>query len=149
MPELPRNEIQIVVQPSVGQGVSEALRFQISRAIVTAAHLSGEEARQHVICANKHQNIIMICTPSRKNAERYAAVSNLTVYGAKHEVGACESAPRSTVKGVIREVLLTDSAQEINDFIVPEYNSPTLHADNINKSMSVVIAFEGPKVPNN
>lgn len=89
----------------------------------------------------KQQNIVIVSTPRRENADRYAAVARLIVYGA-------ESAPHGTVKGVIRGVPLTDTAQEINDYIVHEYNPTALQANRIGKTMSVVIAFNGPKVPN-
>lgn len=110
--------MKIVVRPRVGLDISEVSWFQISRAIVAAVNVSEEEARQDVKCPNKQPNIIIVRTPSSKNAEHYAVVSNLTVYGAKHEVSVYESNPRGTVKGVIRGVPLTDSSQEINDFIV-------------------------------
>lgn len=90
----------------------------------------------------------MVSTPKRENANHYAAVSRLTVYGAEHDVSAYISAPHGTVKGVIRGVPLTDSAQEINDSIVHEFNPTALQDHRIGKTLSVVIAFSGGKVPN-
>ncbi|KAH9364815.1 hypothetical protein HPB48_020963 [Haemaphysalis longicornis] len=148
MPELPKDDIKIVMRPRGGLDVSEVSRFEISRAIAAAANIGGEEARKDVICPNKQQNIVIVSTPRRENADRYAAVARLIVYGTEHEVSAYESAPHGTVKGVIRGVPLTDTAQEINDYIVHEYNPTALQANRIGKTMSVVIAFNGPKVPN-
>lgn len=148
MPELPKEDIKVIMRPRGGLDVSVVSRFEISRAITVAADVSREEAKRDVICPNKQQNIVIVSTPKKENADRYAAVSKLTVYGAAHDVSAYVSAPHGTVKGVIRGVPLTDSAQEINDFIVHEFNPTALQANRIGKTLSVVIAFSGGKVPN-
>ncbi|XP_070381729.1 neprilysin-1-like [Dermacentor albipictus] len=43
---------------------------------------------------------------------------------------------------------MTDTIQEINDYIVQEYNPTAMQANRIGKTMTVVIAFDGDKVPN-
>lgn len=148
MPELPKEHIKIIMRPRGGLDVSEVSRFEVSRAIAVAANIGGEKAKNDVICPNKQQNIVIVSTPKRENADRYAVVRKLTIYGVEHDVSAYESAPHGTVKGVIRGVPLTDTAQEINDYVVHEYNPTALQASRIGTTMSVVIAFSGPKVPN-
>lgn len=148
MPELPREDIKIIMRPRGGLDISEASRFEVSRAIAAAANINGEEAKHDVICPNKPQNIVIVSTPKRANADRYAAVDKIIIYGVEHEVSAYESAPHGTVKGVIRGVPLTDTAQDINDYIVQDYNPTALQANRIGRTGSVIIAFNGPKVPN-
>ncbi|KAK8778976.1 hypothetical protein V5799_019682 [Amblyomma americanum] len=148
MPELPRQDIKIVMRPRGGLNLGKVSRFEISRAIIAAANLSGEEVTQDVICPNKQQNIVVISTPNRENADRYSAVRNLTISGTAHDVSAYETAPHGTVKGVIRGVPMTDTIQEINDYIVQDYNPTALQANRIGKTTTVVIAFDGDKVPN-
>lgn len=148
MPVLPRQDIKIVMRPRGGLNVGEVSRFEISRAIVAAANVSGEKVNQDVICPNKQQNIVVVSTPKRENADRYSAVKSLTINGMAHEVSAYETAPNGTVKGVIKGVPLTDTIQEINDYIVQEYNQSAMQANRIGKTTTVVIAFEGDKVPN-
>ncbi|CAN8023506.1 unnamed protein product [Ixodes persulcatus] len=65
-----------------------------------------------------------------------------------HEVSAYETAPHGTVKGVIRGVPLTDTIQEINDYIVQDYSPTAMQANRIGKTTTVVIAFDGDKVAN-
>ncbi|KAK8761497.1 hypothetical protein V5799_027237 [Amblyomma americanum] len=148
MPELPRQDIKIVMRPRGGPNLGEVSRFEIRRAIIAAANVSGEEVTQDVICPNKQQNIVVTSTPNRENADRYSAVRNLTISGTAHDVSAYETAPHGTVKGVIRGVPMTDTIQEINDYIVQDYNPTALQANRIGKTTTVVIAFDGDKVPN-
>ncbi|KAK8777454.1 hypothetical protein V5799_029202 [Amblyomma americanum] len=148
MPELPRQDIKIVMRPRGGLNLGEVSRFEISRAIIAAANESGEEVTQDVICPNKQQNIVVISTPNRENADRYSAVRNLSISGTAHDVSAYETAPHGTVKGVIRGVPMTDTIQEINDYIVQDYNPTALQANRIGKTTTVVIALDGDKVPN-
>ncbi|KAK8774532.1 hypothetical protein V5799_010935 [Amblyomma americanum] len=125
MPELPRQDIKIVMRPRVGLNLGEVSRFEISRA--------SSQLRT---------------TPNRENAYRYSAVRNLTISVTAHGVSAYETAPHGTVKGVIRGVPMTDTIPEINDDIVQDYNPTALQANRIGKTTTVVIAFDGDKVPN-
>ncbi|KAK8770844.1 hypothetical protein V5799_012691 [Amblyomma americanum] len=68
--------------------------------------------------------------------------------GTAHDVSVYETAPHGTVKGVIRGVPMTDTIQEINDYIVQDYNPTALQANRIGKTTTVVTAFDGDKVPN-
>ncbi|KAK8765667.1 hypothetical protein V5799_031724 [Amblyomma americanum] len=103
---------------------------------------------QDVICPNKQQNIVVVSTPRRENANRYSAAGSLTINGMAHETSACETGPHGTVKAVIRGVPMTDTIQEINDYIFQEYNPTAMHANRIGKTTTVVIAFDGDNVPN-
>ncbi|CAN7995611.1 unnamed protein product, partial [Ixodes hexagonus] len=148
MPVMPRQDIKIIMRPRGGLNLGEASRFEISRAIVAAVDVNGAEVTQDVICPNKQQNIIVVSTPKRENADCYSAVRSLTINGTAHDVSAYETAPHGTVKGVIRDVPLTDTIQEINDYIVQDYNPTAMQANRIGKTTTVVIAFDGDKVPN-
>lgn len=148
MPFLPRQDTKIVMRPRGGLNVGEISRYEVSRAILAAAGVSTKDVIHDVICPNKQQNIIVVSTPSRQNADRYSAVRILNINGAAHEISAYETAPHGTVKGVIRGVPLTDTNQEINEFIVQDYNPTALQANRIGNTTTVVIAFDGDKVPN-
>ncbi|CAN7994977.1 unnamed protein product [Ixodes pacificus] len=148
MPVLPRQDIKIVMRPRGGLNRGEFSRFEISRAIVAAANMSGKEVTQDVICPNKQQTIVVVGAHKRENEDRYSAVRSLTINGMAHKVGAYETAPHGTVKGVIRNVPLTDTIQEINDYIVQDYNPTAMQANRIAKTTTVVIAFDGDMVPN-
>lgn len=148
LPDLPRDDTKIIMRPRGGLRVSEVSRPEVSRAITTAAQVSATEARDDVICLNNQQNIIIVSTPVRERADKYAAVQCIDIRGTSHAVSTYESAPRGTVKGVIRGVPLEDTADEIQELVVHEHNPTALQANRIRKTMSVVIAFAGHKVPN-
>ncbi|KAH9366831.1 hypothetical protein HPB48_008827 [Haemaphysalis longicornis] len=147
MPELPRGDMKIIVRPRGGLRVDAVTRVELSRAITAAAQVAAEDARGDVVCPNSHQNILVISTPRRGNADRYNAVERIDVRGTTYEVCAYEAAPHGTVKGVIRDIPLEDSALDIQQHVVHEYNPTALQANRIGKSRSVVIAFAGRKVP--
>lgn len=147
MPELPRSDMKIVIRPRGGLCVSEVTRVELSRALAAAAQVAAEEAREDVICPNGHQNILVISTPRRENADRYAAVERIDVRGTAYEVNTYEAAPHGTVKGVIRGIPLEDTAMDIQEQVVQDYNPTALQANRIGRSRSVVIAFAGKKVP--
>lgn len=118
MPASPTQDIKIVMRPRGGLNIGEVSKFENSRAIVAAANVSGEDVTQDVICPNRQQNIVAVSTQKRENADRYSVVRSLTINGMAHEVGAHETAPYGTVKGVIRGVVLTDSVAKTNHFII-------------------------------
>ncbi|KAG0412042.1 hypothetical protein HPB47_010838 [Ixodes persulcatus] len=137
MPVLPKQDIKIVMRPRGGLNIGEVSRFEISRAIVASANVSGEEVTQDVICPKKQQNIVVVSTHKRESADRYSAVRSLTINGMAPEVSAYETAPYGTVKGVIGGVPLTDTIQEINDYIVQDYNPTAMQANHIGKTTTV------------
>lgn len=148
MPALPREDTKIVVRPRGGLNISKVGHVEVGRAIYAAAGVSKEERIRDVICPNYQQNIVIISTSKRENANRYVRVTQIVVQGNKHEVSAYESAPHGMSKGVIRGVPLGDTVQEINENIVTEFNPTAVEANRIANTTSVVIAFNGPKVPN-
>ncbi|KAH9381944.1 hypothetical protein HPB48_013583 [Haemaphysalis longicornis] len=50
-------------------------RVEISRAITAAAQVGGVVAKDEVVCPNRQQNIVIVSTPKRENADKYALVS--------------------------------------------------------------------------
>ncbi|KAH9383666.1 hypothetical protein HPB48_025418 [Haemaphysalis longicornis] len=147
MPDLPREDTKIIVRPRGGLRVSDVTRVELSRALTAAAQIPAIESRKDVVCLNAQQNIMVVSTSKRENADRYAAVERIDVRGTTHEVSTYEAAPHGTVKGVIRDIPLEDTPQEIQENVVHEFNPTALQANRIGKTRSVVIAFAGKKVP--
>ncbi|KAH9372645.1 hypothetical protein HPB48_000477 [Haemaphysalis longicornis] len=134
MPELPRGHMKIVVRPRGGLCVSEVTRVELSRALAAAAQVAAKEAREDVVCPNGHQKILVISNPRRENAGRYAAVECIDVRGTAYEVSTYEAAPYGTVKGVIRGIPLEDTAMDIQQQVVQDYNPTALQANRIGRS---------------
>lgn len=148
MPALPREDTKIVVRPRGGLDIGKVGHTEVGRAIYAAAGIAMEERSRDVVCPNYQQNIVVISTSKRENANRYVNISQIVVKGKAHEVSAYESVPHGTTKGVIRGVPLEDTVREINKHIVNEFNPTAVEANRIGNTKSVVIAFDGPKVPN-
>ncbi|KAH7952875.1 hypothetical protein HPB49_002180 [Dermacentor silvarum] len=66
----------------------------------------------------------------------------------EYEVNANEAAPNATCKGVIRRVDIRDSQAMITRNIVHDLNPLVLAAKRLRTSGSVIVLFDGLKVPN-
>ncbi|KAH7977748.1 hypothetical protein HPB49_003370 [Dermacentor silvarum] len=64
-----------------------------------------------------------------------------------HEASVYETAPNLTSKGVIRGIPLEDDPKTIDEKIVNSRNPTALAAKRIGKSTTIIIAFDGLKVP--
>ncbi|XP_077557322.1 uncharacterized protein LOC144172510 [Haemaphysalis longicornis] len=82
------------------------------------------------------------------NAACYVGIEGITVTGQRFEVSAYEAAPHSTCKGVIRGVPLSDGPAEIEKKLVNSRNPAALGAKRIKKTTTVVVLFDGYRVPN-
>ncbi|KAL1447797.1 hypothetical protein MTO96_044215 [Rhipicephalus appendiculatus] len=74
-------------------------------------------------------------------------MKSIQVNGAIHEINAYEAAPDNTTKGVVRGIPLTENAQMIDSNIVNTSNPLALAAKRIASTTTVIIAFDGPRVP--
>ncbi|KAH7933767.1 hypothetical protein HPB49_016968 [Dermacentor silvarum] len=87
-------------------------------------------------------------TPFRENADKYADVRAIRIAGKEYAVSAYETAPSDTCKGVIRYIDTADDHRTIERNIVNDRNPLALAAKRIKNSGSVIIVFDGLRVPN-
>ncbi|KAH7945796.1 hypothetical protein HPB49_015706 [Dermacentor silvarum] len=118
MPSLPRNDIKIVIRPRGGLDISKIGAVSVADAILAAAGISQEDLCQDTLCPNLQQNIMVASTPKRENASRYVRMRQILISGKVHELGAYETTPHSTCKGVIRNIPLQDGPDVIDAKIV-------------------------------
>ncbi|KAL1477133.1 hypothetical protein MTO96_035992 [Rhipicephalus appendiculatus] len=71
MPPLPRQEIKIVIRPQGGLDILKIGAPTVTTAIFAAAGISTEESMEDTVCPNPRQNIVVVSTPRRTNADRY------------------------------------------------------------------------------
>ncbi|KAH7954627.1 hypothetical protein HPB49_020290 [Dermacentor silvarum] len=114
MPRLPKDEIKIVVGAPT-----------VTAAIFAAAGITGVESAEDTVCPNSHQNIVVVSTPKRSNADRYAKMRQIQIKGKPQEVNAYETAPDNTTKGVIRGIPIEDGPQALSDKITPQQAAAT------------------------
>ncbi|KAL1481435.1 hypothetical protein MTO96_034469 [Rhipicephalus appendiculatus] len=147
MPKLPKEDIKIVVRPQGGLDIVKVGAPVVTAAIFAAASMTEEESAEDTVCPNSHQNIVVMSTPKRANADRYAKMRQIHIQGKLHEVNVYETAPDNTTKGVIRGIPIEDGPRALDENIVNTRNPLALAAKRIGNTSTVVIAFDGLKVP--
>ncbi|KAL1431996.1 hypothetical protein MTO96_013666 [Rhipicephalus appendiculatus] len=148
MPSLPRDDIKIVIRPRGGLNISKIGAATVADAILAAAGISQEDLCHDTLCPNLQQNIMVASTPKRENASRYVRMRQILISGKVHELSAYETAPHSTCKGVIRNIPLQDDPDVIDAKIVNTNNPLALAAKRIAQTGTVIVAFDGYRVPN-
>lgn len=148
MPPLPKEEAKIIVRPRGGLCISKVGPTAVADAIWQAAGLDSATRDTDTMCPNFQQNIMVISTPNRNNAARYVGISGISVADRRFEVSAYEAAPHSTCKGVIRGISLSDGPVMIDKKLVNPRNPTVLGAKRIKNTGTVVVLFDGYKVPN-
>ncbi|KAL1424340.1 hypothetical protein MTO96_020266 [Rhipicephalus appendiculatus] len=148
MPPMPEEHIKIVIRPRGGLNLEKVSPTTVGRAIVKAAGLTTEQITEDVICPNFMQNILVASTPERSNAERYVRIKSVRVADKDFEVSAYETAPHTTCKGVIRNVDITDGPATLERNIVNDRNPLAMAVKRIKNTGSVIIVFDGLRVPN-
>ncbi|KAH7946085.1 hypothetical protein HPB49_020227 [Dermacentor silvarum] len=148
MPPLPKHEMKIVVRPRGGLSITKAGPKVVAEAIWAATGISTTEREWDTMCPNPMQNVMVISTSSHEHAVCYTAVENITVAGQQYEVNAYVAAPHATCKGVIRRIAIEDGPEVIDRKIVNRRNPLALGAKRIKDTGTVVVLFEGYKVPN-
>ncbi|KAH7955344.1 hypothetical protein HPB52_000379 [Rhipicephalus sanguineus] len=148
MPPLPRDDIKIVIRPRGGLNISKIGAAAVADAILAAAGISQEDLCHDTLCPNLQQNIMVASTPKRENASRNVRMKQILISGKVHELSAYETAPHSTCKGVIRNIPLQDDPDVIDAKIVNTNNPFALAAKRIAQTGTVIVAFDGYRVPN-
>ncbi|CAN7945167.1 unnamed protein product, partial [Ixodes pacificus] len=148
MPRLPKEHFRVIVRPRGGLNVKNVSQVKIAQALVTAAGLSFTNATEDIICPNAMQNILVVSTPSEHNAKTYAGVEAISIGSAIYEVSSYLAAPDNTCKGIIRNIDLELDHEQLRSLIVQPRNPKALEARRIKNSTTVVILFDGLKVPN-
>ncbi|KAH7933851.1 hypothetical protein HPB49_018182 [Dermacentor silvarum] len=148
MPPLSKDEMKIVVRPRGGLSITKAGPTVVAEAIWAATGISTTEREWDTMCPNPMQNVMVISTSSHEHAVCYTAVENITVAGQQHEVNAYVAAPHATCKGVVRRIAIEDGPEVIYRKIVNRRNPLALGAKRIKDTGTVVVLFEGYKVPN-
>ncbi|KAM7311613.1 hypothetical protein ISCGN_008520 [Ixodes scapularis] len=148
MPAMPLEESKIVVRPRGGLDIVRTGTTTVASAILAAANIKSEESAADTICPNTQQNIMVVSTPNEDNAARYATIKEISIQGKPYEVSAYRTAPHDTVKGVIRGIPIDASADELDRNIVNVRNPLAVGAKRIGSTTTVIVAFQGPKVPN-
>ncbi|KAH7958980.1 hypothetical protein HPB49_007055 [Dermacentor silvarum] len=142
-----KDEHRVVVRPRGGLVVSATKMSVLRAAIITAANIKIEEAEDDSFAPNAAQNIIVLSTPSEARSFRYGSIRSITVEERTYETFAYKSTPDNTSRGVISGVGREEPEEQITRFLVNKHNPTVMAAHRLGNTESVVILFEGNKVP--
>lgn len=142
-----RDEFKIVIRPRGGLIVGKTKPTDLMRAIARAAGMEPQAFTEDTACPNVAQNIVVVSTPNDARAQRYSTIRSITLGTQVFEVFAYHAAPDNTVKGVIRNISLEDTQEDIRRYIINNYNPTVIDAHRIGSSEAVVVLFQGNKVP--
>ncbi|KAL1415366.1 hypothetical protein MTO96_029476 [Rhipicephalus appendiculatus] len=117
MPRLPRDDIKIIVRSRDGLNIRSTCGVSLDKAIRNGAGLGDDE--MITICPNPTQNILVISTPEEKTALKIVKIKVLTIDGKRYETNAYVSAPEQMVKGIIRNIPLKYTQDQLGHALDP------------------------------
>ncbi|KAH9371400.1 hypothetical protein HPB48_022266 [Haemaphysalis longicornis] len=103
-PNLPKEDIKIVLRPRDGLNVSKISQALLKDGILRAAALKAEETTEDTFRTNNFKNIIVASTPSMERAAKYNRITELSIGGQTHELTAYVTPPEDCTKGVIHNI---------------------------------------------
>lgn len=146
--DMARDENKVVIRPRGGLTVGKVKPTNLMRAIARAAGMDLQDAAaEDTAYPNAAQNIIVVSTPSEERANRYADIRRIELDAQTFEVYAYGTAPDNTVRGVIHNIPVEDTEEDINAYLKCSYNSTVLGAHRIGTSEAVIVLFQGDRVP--
>lgn len=148
LPRLPKSHFRVVVRPGGGLDVRKCSQIKVTQAILMAARLPPVAAEEDIVCANAMQNIFVISTPSESNANAYSKVQEIILTDKRHPIAAYITPPGNTCRGVVRGIDADLPEAALQDLFVTPKNPMVLGVRRIKESTTVIILFNGMKVPN-
>ncbi|KAH7941456.1 hypothetical protein HPB49_013840 [Dermacentor silvarum] len=113
---LPRDDIKIILQPKDGLNIRNTCGMSLNEAIRKEAVVGDDELI--TICPNPTQNILVISTPDETTAKRTAKINVLTINGKRHETNAYISVPEQVVTGIVRNIPLKYTQDQLTHAIL-------------------------------
>ncbi|KAH8039372.1 hypothetical protein HPB51_005998 [Rhipicephalus microplus] len=102
IPRLPSEHWKIILRPRGGLDVEKAGSARLGWVIAEAAGIAPTLIGQDIICPNATQDIIVISTATRANADSYLRMSCLTLGMKKYDINTYEAAPHETRGSSVR-----------------------------------------------
>ncbi|KAL1479113.1 hypothetical protein MTO96_052133 [Rhipicephalus appendiculatus] len=148
LPAMPRSHNRVIVRPGGGLNVQACNPHRILAALTMAAQLAPSVTEEDIICLNSMQNIFVVSTPSATNAAAYSRVTEIILTDQRHPVTAYLSPAGITSRGVIRGVGADFDDAALDRMLMQPRNPSLLGARRIKNTATVILIFNGLKVPN-
>ncbi|KAH8029411.1 hypothetical protein HPB51_000215 [Rhipicephalus microplus] len=147
-PAMPRSHNRVIVRPGGGLNVQACNPHRILAALTMAAQLAPSVTEEDIICPTSMQNIFVVSTPSTTNAAACSRLTEIILTDQRQPVTAYLSPAGITSRGVIRGVDTDFDDAALNRMQIQPRNSSLLGARRIKNTETVVLIFNGLKVPN-
>ncbi|KAL1478805.1 hypothetical protein MTO96_052370 [Rhipicephalus appendiculatus] len=147
LPALPKTHFRVVIRPGGGLNVQACSQHKVFNALVMAAQLPPHATEEDIVCANAIQNIFVLSTPQETNALAYCTVQEILTKQ-RHPVTTYLAPPGNTCRGVIRGVDADFTDADLQRMLRTDRNPKVLGARRIKSTTTVIILFDGQKVPN-
>ncbi|KAH6948089.1 hypothetical protein HPB50_022814 [Hyalomma asiaticum] len=142
MPRLPK---EVIIRPrSVLNLRATCGRASLQEAIRRAANIGKDELV--TICPNYTQNIVVVSAPEENTATKLAKIRTIKIGMAEYEVSAYVSAPGQMAKGIIRNIPLDYTQEQLIHALATTRNPSLAFAKRLG-STTVILLYEGYKVP--
>ncbi|KAH8033140.1 hypothetical protein HPB51_007870 [Rhipicephalus microplus] len=148
LPCLPTSNFRVVVPPGGGLDVRTCSQLKVTQAILMAARLLTATSEKNIVCANAMQNIFVISTPSESNANAYCKVQEIFLADKKHSISAYITLPGNTCRGVVRGIDIDLAEAALQSLFVTPRNPMMLGVRRIKETPTMIVLFNGMKVPN-
>ncbi|KAH7935586.1 hypothetical protein HPB52_010104 [Rhipicephalus sanguineus] len=119
----PQGGSRTVIRPRGGLNILKTSSTVVADAILTASIICTEDLRGDTLCPNVQQNNIVARTPRTENADRHARVRQIVVLGRTYEFS-------------------------VIDKIVNKRNPLTVAAKRTGSTGTVIVTYDGHRVPN-
>ncbi|KAH6947739.1 hypothetical protein HPB50_021111 [Hyalomma asiaticum] len=146
MPRLPAEHKKVIIRPNGGLNIATTPSPSIASAVIAAAGIKKEDAKEDILSLNAQQHIIITSSPSMEHTKKYVQIKHLITNNETYEVNTYVSAPEQTSKGVIRGIPLEFDETTESD-IVNHRNPLALAARRLGNTPTIIITFDGMKVP--
>ncbi|KAH6927378.1 hypothetical protein HPB50_002456 [Hyalomma asiaticum] len=145
MPRLPKDDIKVIIRPRSGLNLRATCGASLEEAIRRAANIGKDELV--TICPNYTQNIVVVSAPEETTATKLAKIRTVKIGMAEYEVSAYVSAPEQMAKGIIRNIPLDYTQEQLIHALVTTRNPSLAFAKRLGSTTTVILLYEGYKVP--
>ncbi|KAH7953333.1 hypothetical protein HPB49_007217 [Dermacentor silvarum] len=136
-----KDDIKTILRPKDGLNIRNTCGMSLDEAIRKEGVVGDDE--MITICPNPTQNILVINTPHETTATKIAQIKVLTTNGKTHETNAYVSAPEQMVKGIIRNIPLKYTQDQLTHALVSSRNPSLTYAKRLGRTTTVILLYEG------
>ncbi|KAL1485084.1 hypothetical protein MTO96_010468 [Rhipicephalus appendiculatus] len=133
------------MRPRNGLNLRTACGVALDETIRRTAGINADETI--TICPNYIQNILVASTPDEETAGKLAKIRSIKMGDKEHEVSAYVSAPEEMVKGIIRDVPLSYTQDQLSRALITTRNPNLAYAKRLGNTATVILLYEGNRVP--